>query len=263
MNIHLVTYADENMTVSQKLCGYSAKETSSIRSHFQFGPEHFDSVFKKFNASILSQTQRGGGKGFWLFKPYFLHHVLMNVPSGDYVVYADSGVMFIDSIQPIIEYMAANNEPIFLFGNEHRHIDWCKREVAQSILQCNKEELVSRYSFNRQAQASVIIMKANIFSRDFCKRWLVWCQIPGFIEDKSAYEQLPEFADHRNDQSILTCLAIQDNIKLHWWPAQYGFSIRHAYKDTYGQLFFHHRYRNYEWENITTTPQQFFNHYKK
>jgi hypothetical protein len=94
-----------------------------------------------------------------------------------------------------------------------------------------------------------MLFKVNEYTRDFCSRWLAWSCIPGFIDDTfNVHLQQPEYREHRNDQSIITNLAIEDGISLHHWPAQYWQGKKVDFPgDNYPQMFYHHRRRNVEW----------------
>lgn len=253
----LVCYADEKMETSQALCSKSAFLKGMIDATDIVGPGDINRNFYLMNQETLEGVQRGGGKGFWLFKPYHCEQAVRKSKDGTIIIYADSGVEFIASIEPIIELMDRNGEDIFLFGNGHSHAQWTKGDVLAHMLPGRNWQ-----TLGEQVQASVMFFRVNDYTRRFCRRWLAWAQVPGFIDDSpSKIPNHPEFKDGRNDQSILTCLAIQDDIKRHWWPVQYGHHIRGQYSadDNYGQLFYHHRYRETDWKNCGLTIEQFMN----
>jgi len=251
MQTHLVCYADEQMTISQELCARSAKEVGGIDHVHKFGPSTIDRAFYNRYKDTLEAPQRGGGKGFWLWKPYIVEAAIRAIPDGDVLIYCDSGVEWVRDVFYLIHQGAFTQSDVLLFGNEHRHIDWCKAEVISKMFGCstNWEYNGQAYARFKQVQASVIIMRACDYTREFASAWLAWSCIPGFINDDFNPDlQQPEFREHRNDQSILTNLAIEDNIPLHWWPTQYGHSIKSNYPiDVYPQMFYHHRYRNNDW----------------
>ncbi len=96
----------------------------------------------------------------------------------------------------------------------------------------------------------MMFFRVNDFTRKFVKEWLLWCQMPGMIDDSlSVLPNHPEFAAHRYDQSVLTCLQIKYGIKTHWWPDQRWFvSQRYRWpNDKYPPMLIHHRKRNEEW----------------
>lgn len=253
MQTTLICYADDQMTISQQLCIKSAKEVGKFDQAFSFTPAGIDKFFYQRHKHILEAPQRGGGYGYWLWKPYIVDQAIRALPDGDILVYCDSGVEWINCFKHLYERMCiesyeAEND-IFLFSNGHRHIDWCKAEVLTKMLVMPPNWDASKQVPAKQVQASVMVFRVNEYTRNFCARWLAWSCIPGFIDDSIEWPQLPEFREHRNDQSILTNLAIEDDIKLHWWPAQYWQEKKKDFPgDNYPQMFYHHRYRNRDWD---------------
>lgn len=252
---HLVCYADEKMLTSQQLCIISAKQKAGIQTIHACSPFDFDKDFSERNKPILQAEQRGGGKGFWIFKPYFCEKVIRSLQDGDYLIYADSGVEFLRDINVLIDVMYRKSLPIMLFGNGHKHLAWCKHEVARWMLGTDN---LARYHNNEQVQASVMIFQINDYTKEFCRRWLAWAQIPGMLDDELRGPQLQMFSAHRNDQSLLTNLAIADNLPLFWWPVQYGHHLKTNYSNaSYPQMFYHHRFRESDWLNNRLSISQF------
>jgi hypothetical protein len=150
----------------------------------------------------------------------------------------DAGVKIIADINHIVKAM---DQDIFFFTNGLQHVHWCKADVMQAI---NGRQLEAHW---QQVQASAIFFRISPTTRNFIKEWLLWCQMPGFIDDSpSKLPNHPEFAEHRHDQAILTCLAIKYHYRLHWWPdARWFISQRYRWpEDQYPTIFDHHRFRN-------------------
>lgn len=255
MQTTLICYADDQMTISQQLCLKSAIEVGKIDQALSCCPSGIDRFFQQRHKRILEAPQRGGGKGFWLWKPYIVDQAIRALPEGDTLIYCDSGVEWVAPFSHLQRRIAtekyeAEND-IFLFSNGHRHIDWCKLEVISKMfgVPAKWDYAGQGYQHYKQVQASVMVFRVNEYTRDFCARWLAWSCIPGFIDDSLSIDQLNEFREHRNDQSILTNLAIEDGIDLHHWPAQYWQAKKADFPgDDYPQMFYHHRYRNGDWD---------------
>ena len=237
--IHHITYASENMMQSARLCSSSAIKHGADESRI-FMPDSYpeNNSFNIFNWDILKSER---GNGYWLWKPYFILLMLEGLQEDDIVVYSDAGVEFINDLSHI-----QMDEDIFFFGNNYNHVEWCKADVIHNI----------SYHYDNdkhQVQASVILFKNTQKVRDFVKEWLLWCQMPGFIDDSpSKLSNAATFKEHRHDQAILTCLQIKHGYKLHYWPASYNNGLFDyprlpEYKDSYPILFNHHRKRNNEW----------------
>lgn len=234
--IHLVTYATDDMSRSLDLCKSSAKKNGV---DFVFNHKKIDGFFYLLNADVLDQKR---GAGYWLWKPYIIAEAMTWMSEGDYLIYADAGVEFINDVRHIIHAMDSD---VFLFGNNWRHLDWCKKMVFDTMLPDMKS------TESRQAQASVIFFRLSKQSIDFVKEWLVWCQMPGFIDDTPMEGNEATFSDHRHDQAILTNMALKYGYGLHWWPASYNKGQfvydKNGFNDNYPVMFNHHRKRNSEW----------------
>lgn len=222
----LITYADENMTRSGELCAASALNHNVHQSHC-YGPADLPKT-------MVKPGVRGAGC-FWLFKPYLIDREIRKMKDGDFLVYADAGVEIVNNINYITERTA----DVFLFGNMYPHFDWCKFLVLDAMLPDWKQ-----FASPNQVQASVILIRVNLRSKQIISDWLKWCKRPGMIDDTG--EAVKE---HRHDQAILTNIAMMEGIDLHWWPATYGQNVypKGEYQDNYPVLFSHHRRRNNEW----------------
>ena len=232
--IHHITYCDHRMTASAALCKRSALNNGCYTSTRYTADSLYD-YWKRLNHKILSQDR---GAGYWLWKPKIILDALHKHIEGQYLVYTDAGVEFINNIN-CIPY---HGKDVFLFGNMYEHEHWCKYNVQNAILP-------KPYKIGKQCQASVIIVRNNDFGRSFIHEWLLWCQIPGFIDDSPCETHFIGFQEHRHDQAILTCVAAKYGIDKHWWPASYNngqFIYDHTgyESDCYPVIFNHHRKRN-------------------
>jgi len=239
MKIRLITFTDYKMTRAADVCRRSALQ-NNIDEVKVYTPEDIHKSYKEKYSDILDKPR---GAGYWLWKPYFIYQELFNknVADGDILVYCDAGVEIVNNIRHIIDRM---DQDIFLFANTYNHYHWCKMDVIKAIVKKGVQEKITN-----QVQASVIVMKVSDASREFVKEWARWCEKPGFITDEpSSIPNHPEFKEHRHDQAILTCVAYQAGIKLHWWPAMYNagiFTYEHnGYDDSYPVIFHHHRIRD-------------------
>lgn len=229
-----VTFTNEQMTISAELCKRSMEKNGVDECEIFTHDDIRDTEFYAFNKGILDNPK---GAGFWLWKPYIIYTCMLEMQDDEILIYSDAGVEFVAPVSEIINRM---DEDFFFFTNTHPQFHWCKREVMISM---NMPLNIP----TGQAQASVIFIKVNQITKDFIKRWLLWCQMPGLIDDTILLnEQAKEFQDHRHDQSILTNLILKSRYKTHWWPTAYAEHIR-VPGDSYPMLFNHHRKRNDEW----------------
>ncbi len=237
--IYGVVYADDNMRKSQKVCAESMKRAGISDIHLHT-PMTLGDDFTRMTRYILKEDR---GAGYWIWKPYVIDltmSLFYSVKDGDYIVYADAGVEFVAPINHIISRM---EQDIFFFTNGFPHVEWCKGDVLRAICgDIGRDKL--------QVQASVIVIRVSPETRRFIREWLLWCLMPGFIDDSpSVSPNYPTFAEHRHDQAVLTCLQIKYGYRLHFWPTNYSEHIRHTAQpgDDYPTLFNHHRKRDNEW----------------
>lgn len=243
--IHLVSFSDDKMTIAQQLCMSSAKkmgvdDARGYNSGWWKALGHTD-TFEWLNNGVLSQER---GAGYWIWKAWCIAEAMQRLNDGDILIYSDAGVEFVANVNEIISRM---DEDIFFFTNGWPHIEWCKMDVLKSILPNFKIDGTERDI--KQIQASVIFFRVSKKTREFVKEWLLYSQMPGFIDDSKSKEQdYPTFAEHRHDQAILTCLAIKHGYTMdHWWPTQYSNHLPRSERDNYPVMFNHHRKRNNEW----------------
>lgn len=248
---HLITFADKSMSIAANICAESSL-SNGIDSFTIYRPQDIDPDFMWQNKDVLMQKR---GAGYWLWKPYFILRALNELKDGNYLVYSDAGIEFVNSIKNITDRMTGD---IWLFGNQYQHVHWCKGDAIMP----NLEFYNDKYHF--QVQASVIIIRNTKNARTFVDSWLHHCCKPGLIDDsQSMTPNHPDFKEHRHDQAILTSLAYINLLTFHWWPAMYNcgaFSYDHSgYTDTYPVLFHHHRCRN----NEITLPGIFREYFHK
>ena len=231
-----ITFASENMSISAEVCRKSALAHGCDVSRIYGKEDIFGTDFLERNYDILTQNR---GVGYWLWKPYFILQELETLSFDDFLIYTDAGVEFVNHVDHLINSM----DDILLFQNNYKHSEWCKGDVMA---------YTPDYSGN-QVQASAMIFKVCDQSIYFVDTWLNRCEIPGLIDDSpSKLPNYPGFQEHRHDQAILTSVAVQKNIPLHWWPAQYldgKFTYdKNGLTDNYPVIFHHHRKRNDEWK---------------
>lgn len=206
--ITLTTFADSNMQRSMQLCKTSAYK-NGIDNVMTWGPENISDEFYNMNP-VLKEKR---GVGYWLWKSYFIYKTMLMLPEGSILIYSDAGQEFIAPVQPVIDAMQGN---IMLFTNGWPHVEWCKWDVIHSIIPGHPAIQSKQHP---QCQASLQIYRVSQASKDFVKEWLLYCQMPGFIDDSpSKRTNYPTFAEHRHDQAILTTIAIKYAIPLRWFP---------------------------------------------
>ncbi len=103
-------------------------------------------------------------------------------------------------------------------------------------MNCDSEE----YYNASQCDASYQFYKKTDKTLKFLEEYNLYCSNENIISDlpNITKENLPEFKDHRHDQSILSLMAVKYKITLLPEPSEWGV---YAPNKPYPQLFWHHR----------------------
>ena len=228
------------------------------------------------NRAILDHPT---GMGYWLWKPYIVLEALKDAAEGDIVVYSDAGLEITAPLDALLALCSVQS-PILLFGNgDFINATWTKRDCF-ILMTCDRP-----YYWNApQCDAAFCVFRRCETSLRFVTEWLDYCRDPRIITDDpntAGRRDLPDFREHRRDQSVLSLLAASHKLPLHRMPTQFGnhykapqqrvngetncinqndrrqvdyYAAIPYYNSPYGQLLDHHRGQNKGPANGRKTP---------
>lgn len=192
-------------------------------------------------ANKYNDVSKTRGYGFWQWKPIIILDALNMLNDGDVVGYVDSGNTVVNNLQYIFDI--CDKQEIVLFDNRdgnfqqdtHKNREWTKRDCFV-LMDCDSEE----YYNASQVDASYQFYKKTPNTIKFLQEYLEFCSNDNIISDlpNITKPNLPEFKDHRHDQSILSLLAVKHKIPLLPEPSEWG---NYLTDRPYTQLFLHHR----------------------
>jgi len=235
----LISFVDKGYEKAKERLKKSAL-ANDITEVRQYSLDDIDNEFKEKHKDILSLPR---GAGYWLWKPYLILKTLNDMSDNDILIYCDTAMEFISSIQP---YVSALKESFMLFTYPDcfwvGENEYTKGDVFKA-LGCITDEKVIHTA---QLDASHSIWKKNENSLNFVKLWLELCCDKQLLTDEPSIEpNLGGFKDHRHDQSILSCLAKLNkdkyNIHITLMATQNGNCARG--EGVSPQMFNHHRER--------------------
>ena len=238
---HLITFGSKNYENSINSLIKSSQDF--FDHHHVFSPEDIDNDFFEKHKSILSQPR---GAGYWLWKPYFIKKVIESVEDNDIIFYVDAGNIFIHDPTFLYENLKKNNG-IILFDNRDGMVNGGQ---AQNFISCKKDSFVlmkcdsDKYIYGPHLNASYQIYQKNKKSLKFINEYFNFCKIENIITDTPNEHgpNYPGYYDHRHDQSVLSLLAIKNNINPLIDPSEWGNKCGNR---GFNQLFIHHRNPNY------------------
>ena len=204
MNWHLVTYADENFVEQQKFLHQTHKEGFI---HHPFSRENLESTdFYQNNKSILDEST---GAGWWIWKPYFILDVLKSSNEGDFIIYCDCGDMFSPGLKSYVESAITEDDQCLLLVGNNLNGKYTKRDCFIKM-NCDEED----YHNSNQLEVGFMVWRVCEESIKTVSEWLEFCTDSQIINNDSSTlgEDLSGFVSHRNDQSVLTNIAIRDGL---------------------------------------------------
>ena len=148
------------------------------------------------------------GLGYWLWRPYILHHAIRSAPSGETILFLDAGCQLNNgegSRLRLSEYMTMVRE----FDSLVMRIDeplskWCKADLIHGF------GLAEEASNIQLVEPGVFFLRSTNDNLRLLAEWIQWGRLNDhhFLDDgPSASQESADFQEHRHDQSILTCLA--------------------------------------------------------
>ena len=220
----LVSYADERFLRSQKRLDRSALRfgIDEVRAWDRLALER--TTFYRQHRKILDKRR---GSGYWLWKPFIIAEALARLGDGDILVYSDAGVEIIADLSPLFELCLGNNG-MLLFANHprgdpvlpsNRCSRWTKRDCFV-YMDCD----TPYYHGSQMLDASFLVLTVNA-ARGLSREWLQYAVQSRILTDgpnACGLPNLPDFVDHRHDQSILSLLAQRYGIEVFRRPSQAG-----------------------------------------
>lgn len=204
--IYALNFADEKYKKAQQLNTKTAYKYGADKV-FEYSWQDIDKEFYEQNRQILVQER---GKGYWLWKPYFIYKTLMLCGDGDWVVYADSGTYYRKNIKTYIEGLEKEGIEFISRTTKFKEKEFTKRDVFIE-LGCDSPY----YTDSLQRAASVILIKNIPHNRQIIEEWLGHAQNIHWITDEPNHcgeENYKEFIDHRHDQSLFSLVCKKYNV---------------------------------------------------
>ena len=237
-----VNYADKRFQRAQKLNSRTARQWGADKV-IEYGPEDIDEDFRRRNQEILN-APRGGG--YYLWKPYVYRKAYDELGEGDYLIYIDSGAVYVNKIQYLIDCMEQQNVPVMIFSLEQERIEKCNtKRDAFVLIGCDER----KYTDTPQSIGGYFVCKKAPEVEAFLDEVLQYAQDIRIISDKPNVMGLPnykEFTDHRHDQSVISLVSKKHGLMRFRDPSQFGemnhYEAEVVQRSTYPQIVDSHRF---------------------
>lgn len=217
MCIHLVTFATPRFRHRQLFLSWSALANNVVDSVTHWTPKKLLAAGFENRCPRIRLSERGSG--FYAWKPFIIQKKLEVAPEGDIVFYCDVGRTFpykllSSSIQFFLDWMKIHKQSIMPgikipWGGPMSM--WTKRDAFVSMS-------MDTPSIHATApiQASFSVWVNNPASRDIAKEWMNLSANRQMISDDPSelgFPELPDFYEHRHDQSLLSLVCLKHRIE--------------------------------------------------
>ena len=161
-----------------------------------------------FSENSLTVEEKKGyfgerGYGFWFWKPLIIKKALETYPE---ILYTDVDYTILNPTDALLDETG-----LTLFTYPFQNRIWTKRDCFY-YMNCDEE----RYWNTQHLEAGISVWKRNDFTLSLLDEWIHYCADKRILSDDanvSGLSNLPEFKDHRHDQSILTNLKEKYGLK--------------------------------------------------
>ncbi|MBQ6993316.1 MAG: hypothetical protein IJN64_02320 [Lachnospiraceae bacterium] len=213
-----INYADNGFKKAQRLNSKTAKKWGADKV-IEYGPADIDEKFREKNKEILDAKR---GNGYYLWKPYFLNKAYKELGEDDYLIYTDSGAIYVNKIQYLIECMEKEQVDLMIFSLEKDMLEkkYTKRDTF-ILMGCDLEE----FTDTPQSIGGYVVMKKSPFVEKFLAQDLEYAQDPRIItelDNTQGVTNYEEFIAHRHDQSVWSLMSKKYKLKRFRDPSQFG-----------------------------------------
>lgn len=203
--IKILTFANEKFSDSRRrLLNYLS--SIGLNNQITLDETYFSDSFKEEYKNILSKER---GFGYWLWKPYIILEELKKIESDEILIYLDSSDRPEKTFFDIVINNMKKNDSFFI-NRGYKNGEWTKRDCFH-YMNCDTDF----YHNSVQLEAGIICLKNTDSNIELLNEWFSYCkdeQILTDLPNKSGLNNLPNFKDHRHDQSILTNIILKKGI---------------------------------------------------
>jgi hypothetical protein len=203
--IKLITFAKGNFIESQnKLKAHL--DSIGIPNQQHFTDNDLPIEFLKDYSEILSFKK---GYGYCIWKSFIILQELNKIKEDEILLYIDSTDLPERSFfEEVVRNF--NHKDYLLLNRGYNHGQWTKRDTFV-LMNCDEPQ----YYDHVQLEAGVIGLKSTKFNKELVKKWFEYSTNKNILTELPNICGLPnvnDFIEHRYDQSILTNLAIKNNL---------------------------------------------------
>lgn len=203
--IKILSFATEKYILSQnKLIDHLNR--IGLKNQINLTDKNLDKNFVKEYESFFMEKR---GYGYWIWKPFLMLQEIKNLNDDEILLYIDSSDLpNISFFNFVIKHF--QTEKILLINRGYINENWTKRDCF-IYMNCDTEECHKM----THIECGVIAVKNNELCVELLTDWFHFMKNKQILDDSPnllGLPNLPNFKEHRHDQSILTNLSFLKKI---------------------------------------------------
>ncbi|CAM4406834.1 hypothetical protein SAMN06265348_11780 [Pedobacter westerhofensis] len=205
MSKYLISFGDENYSRQKAFFTQTAVMSGFFDSVKISVPEDISPVFA---AKVSSVIQLPKGRGYWLWKPFFIKQVLDSINVNDILMYCDVGCLINPGgKQRFNEYLDMLNDSdtgTVDFELPHKEYEFTKQEIFQHF------ECQTNITDTNQLMATVLLFRKCQHTMNISDIWYETARdYPSLFTDDTTLPQNENYVAPRHDQSIFSVIRKQ------------------------------------------------------
>lgn len=202
--IVFVSFANSKYKESLAVAGKQAAKMNIFDKIYLFRESDLDKKFRK----SLKPWLYIRGYGYWRWKPYFCHKVMCQLNDNDIIVYGDAATAFnpkgIDRLKEYIDLVNSSESGILVFEDYFKEHQYNKFDSLAFFDVDKDPDIID----SNQFLGGLWIMRKTPISLGLIEEWyhLALNNEDLFTDKKSKRKEIPEFIEHRHDQSVFSIL---------------------------------------------------------
>jgi len=201
-NINLLTFSNENFTLSAKRLARQAKKFGVFKKIYSCNQSDIDNDFKSKYKQILNSKK---GAGYWIWKPYIIDKYLKNLEYGDFLLYLDAGCTLNkkghNRFFEYIKMLEESDQGIISFALKHPEYKYTNKACFDYFSWPKQKRN------NGQLLGGILFMKKNDLICEQINSWLNVVRDNAYLfTDNLTNNEIRDFIEHRNDQSIFSLI---------------------------------------------------------
>ena len=166
-----------------------------------------DQDFWAKHGAFIEKNKRG--YGYWIWKPYLIEKTMKTMTDGDLLLFLDAGCEIDARKRPEMEKAFEIAKRDLILGTlTYREGDWNKADVVHKL---GMHETSHMNTPQRQTGANLFLV--DRLTRSLVSKWYeLACDYHMIDDSPSVIPNLPEFREHRHDQSLFSLLTKKNNL---------------------------------------------------